>query len=129
MAGLLMNIAPESIAFSFLFQAPAGGGSIISPMIMMGLIVAIFYFLLIRPQQQKQRLAQTQREQMLAALKAGDKVITNGGIYGTIVVVKEATSTVQLRIAQGVSVEVLRSAIANLQDSEAAAKEVEAAAK
>ena len=89
------------------------------------LIFAIFYLLLIRPQQKKQRLAQQEREKMLSALKPGDKVVTNGGIYGTIVAVRE--STVQLRIAQSVSIEVLRSAIGGLQGSEI--KEVEAAVK
>jgi preprotein translocase subunit YajC len=87
------------------------------------LIFVIFYFLLIRPQQKKQRLAQQERETMLKALKAGDKVITTGGIYGTIVAVREKDDTVQLRIAQSVSVEAERSAIARLQASE---KEAEA---
>lgn len=86
------------------------------------LIFVIFYFLLIRPQQKKQRLAQQEREAMLKALKPGDKVVTTGGIFGTIVAVREKDDTVQLRIAQSVSVEAERSAIARLQPSE---KEVE----
>lgn len=86
------------------------------------LIFVIFYFLLIRPQQKKQREAQQERDAMLRALKAGDKVVTTGGIYGTIVAVREKDNTVQLRIAQSVSVEAERSAIARLQTSE---KEVE----
>lgn len=87
------------------------------------LIFVIFYFLLIRPQQKKQRLAQQERDTMLKALKAGDKVVTSGGIYGTIVAVREKDDTVQLRIAQSVSIEAERSAIARLQPSE---KEAEA---
>ena len=86
------------------------------------LIFVIFYFLLIRPQQRKQRQAQQEREVMLKALKAGDKIVTTGGIYGTIVAVRDKDDTVQLRIAQSVSVEAERSAIARLQASE---KEVE----
>ena len=86
------------------------------------LIFVVFYFLLIRPQQKKQRTAQKEREQMLSALKSGDKVVTSGGIYGTVVAVRE--STVQLRIAQSVSIEVLRSAIAGQQGSDI--KEAEA---
>lgn len=82
------------------------------------LIFVIFYFLLIRPQQKRQRLAQQEREAMLKALRPGDKVITTGGIYGTIVAVREKDDTVQLRIAQSVSVEAERSAIARLQTSE-----------
>lgn len=87
------------------------------------LIFVIFYFLLIRPQQRKQRLAQQERDAMLKSLKSGDKVVTTGGIYGTIVAVRDKDDTVQLRIAQSVSVEAERSAIAKLQPSD---KEVEA---
>ena len=86
------------------------------------LIFVIFYFLLIRPQQRKQRLAQQERDTMLKALKPGDKVVTTGGIFGTIVAVRDKDDTVQLRIAQSVSVEAERSSIARLQLSE---KEVE----
>ena len=90
------------------------------------LIFAILYLLVIRPQQKKQREAQTERANMLKALKPGDKVVTTGGIFGTIVAVREKDDTVQLRIAQSVSVEAERGAIARLQISD---KEVEAAAK
>ena len=85
-------------------------------------IMAIFYFLIIRPQQKKQRQAQTERDEMLSSLKPNDKVITSGGIYGTIIAVRE--NTVQLKIAQSVSIEVLRSAISGPQSSDV--KEVEA---
>lgn len=87
------------------------------------LIFVIFYFLLIRPQQRRQKQAQMERDVMLKALKPGDKVVTTGGIYGTIVAVREKDDTVQLRIAQSVSVEAERSAIARLQLAE---KEAEA---
>ena len=88
------------------------------------LIFVIFSFLLIRPQQKRQRQAQADRDTMLKALRPGDKVVTTGGIYGTIVAVREKDDTVQLRIAQSVSVEAERSAIARLQTGE---KEAEAA--
>ena len=68
--------------------APAGGGGIfgqINMLIPFIAMFAIFYFLLIRPQQKKQR----ELRQMLQNLKRGDRVITSGGIYGTIV--KSAT--------------------------------------
>ena len=87
------------------------------------IIFLIFFLLVIRPQQKRQRQAQTDRELMLKALKPGDKVITTGGIYGTIVAVRDKEDTVQLRIAQSVSIEVLRSSIAGLQSSDI--KEVE----
>lgn len=104
-----------------LLQGGASGGLVgLLPFV---LIFVIFYFLLIRPQQKKQRQAQEARQTLLKALKAGDKVVTTGGILGTIVAVREKDDTVQLRIAQSVSIEAERSAIARLQDSE---KEVEA---
>ena len=84
----------------FLLQQP-GGGSLLGAFLPMILIFGIFYFLIIRPQQKRQRQQQTERDAMLKALKAGDKVITTGGIYGTIVSVKEKDDTVVLRIAQG----------------------------
>lgn len=87
------------------------------------LIFVIFYFLLIRPQQRRQKQAQRDRDVMLKALRPGDKVVTTGGIYGTVVAVREKDDTVQLRIAQSVSIEAERSAIARLQASE---KEAEA---
>src|SRR5262245_46268473 len=103
-------------------QAGGSGGGLISLLPLL-LMFFIFYFILIRPQQKKQRLAQQERETMLKALKSGDKVVTNGGIYGTIVAVREKDDTVLLRIAQSVSVEAERSAIARLQPSD---KEAEA---
>lgn len=73
------------------------------------LIMVIFYVLLIMPAQRRQK----KTTQMLSALKNGDKVITNGGVYGTIVGLQD--DTIQLRIADQVKVTVLRSAIAGLQ--------------
>lgn len=116
-----MNIQTNLGSLAFLQQPGAG-----NPLLTFGpfiLIFVIFYFLLIRPQQKKQKQAQKDREAMLKALKAGDKIVTTGGIYGTIVAVREKDDTVQLRIAQSVSVEAERSAIARLQPSE---KEAEA---
>ena len=73
------------------------------------LIMVIFYVLLIMPAQRRQKKTQ----QLLSALKNGDKVITSGGVYGTIVGLEE--EAIQLRIADQVKVKVLRSAIAGLQ--------------
>ena len=95
-----------------ILQQEGGGGFFL--IIQFALIFGILYFLLIRPAQKRQKMAQLEREKMLSALKAGDKVVTSGGLYGTIVTVRE--KTVQLRIAQSISVEVLRSGIASLQE-------------
>lgn len=81
------------------------------------IVFAIFYFLVIRPQQKKQRLAQQERDQMLTSLKVGDKVITSGGIFGTIAAARE--NSVTLRIADKVSIEILRSAISGPQSPDA----------
>lgn len=72
-------------------------------------ILVIFYFLLILPAQRQRKRTQ----EMLGSLKSGDKVITTGGLYGTIVGLKD--NVVQLRIADQVKVDVARSAIAGLQ--------------
>jgi preprotein translocase subunit YajC len=73
------------------------------------LIMVIFYVLLILPAQKRQKKTAA----MLSALKNGDKVITNGGVFGTIVGLED--DAIQLRIADQVKVKVLRSAIAGLQ--------------
>jgi len=69
------------------------------------LIFVVFYFMLIRPQQKKQKDTQ----KMLESLRSGDKIVTTGGILGTVTNVKE--KTVVVRIADNVKVEMLRSAI------------------
>ena len=73
------------------------------------LIFVVFYFLLIRPQQQKQK----QHRTMLDALRRGDRVVTGGGIIGTVNRVTNAEE-VEVDIAQGVRVRVLRSTITSV---------------
>ena len=92
--------------FSLLAQGQGSGLMAFLPLVV---IMAIFYLLLIRPQQQRQKKV----AEMLKTLKTGDKVVTNGGIYGTIVGLED--DAVQLRIAEQVKVKVARSAIAGLQ--------------
>jgi len=75
-------------------------------------VFAIFYFLLIRPARTRQKLVQ----KMLDALKSGDRVITSGGLLGTVVAIDKGI--VQLRIADKVKVDVTRSSIVGLQDQE-----------
>ena len=73
------------------------------------LIMVIFYVLLILPAQRRQKKTQ----EMLGALKNGDKVVTTGGLFGTIVGMEG--DAIQLRIADQVKVKILRSAVASLQ--------------
>lgn len=72
-------------------------------------VLVIFYLLLIMPAQRQRK----RQAQMLAALKTGDRVVTTGGILGTIVAIKD--NIITLRIADQVRIEVMRSAIAGLQ--------------
>lgn len=76
-----------------------GGFSIIIPLL---LIMVVFYFLLIRPQQR----AEKRKKEMIASIKKGYRVITAGGIRGTVAKVYEKDKIVVLTIAKGVDVEV-----------------------
>jgi preprotein translocase subunit YajC len=87
-------------------SAQPSGIALFLPLI---LIMVIFYFLMIMPAQRRQKKV----AEMLRNLKTGDKVITNGGIYGTIVGLDD--DSVQLRIAEQVKIKVSRAAVAGLQ--------------
>jgi len=89
-------------------QAPGGIVSFL-PLI---LILGIFYLIVFLPARRRQKKLQV----MIDNLKAGDKVITSGGIYGTIVGFKD--DRIQLRIAENVKIELSRSAVTALQGSE-----------
>lgn len=71
------------------------------------LMIAIFYFLLIRPSQKKEK----ERKNMIASIQKGDKVLTAGGIYGVVVNVKPEENIVVLKIGDGAKVEFAKSAI------------------
>jgi len=71
-------------------------------------IMLIFYFLLIRPQQKQMK----ERKKMLEAIKPGDRVLTNGGIIGTIVAIR--AEELELEIAKGVKITLVRSAVASI---------------
>jgi preprotein translocase subunit YajC len=90
-----------------------GGFTALVPLVLM---FAIFYFLLIRPQQRKQK----QHRQLLADLKKGDTVVTNGGLHGRITGLTDTVVT--LEIAEKVRVKVGRGYIANVVSSEQEAK-------
>ena len=77
------------------------------------LVLAIFYFIILLPMKKKQQKVQ----EFLAGLKVNDRVITSGGIFGTVTKVAEAS--VQLQVANNVRVEVARAAIVGYQGQEA----------
>jgi preprotein translocase subunit YajC len=91
--------------------AAAGTGSLISTVVMMVAMVAIFYFLLIRPQRKKDK----QVKNMLAALKVGDRICTIGGLYGTIAALKDDTVTLTLGSLQN-TVVIARWAIRSVEN-------------
>jgi preprotein translocase subunit YajC len=97
------------------FQAGLGGG--IGPIVMMVAIFAIFYFLLIMPQQRKQKKWQ----ELLKQIKPGDRVINSGGLTGVIMSTKD--DTVILRVPpDNIKIEVARSSIVTLTTEEDRAK-------
>lgn len=85
-----------------------GGGGMTSTLIMFGLIFVIFYFMIVRPQQKRQK----ERQRMLDNLKKGDKILTAGGIHGTIMGMEEKTVLVQ--IADGIKVKVDRGSVSSV---------------
>lgn len=85
--------------------APSGGGDLMNLLPMLLLFFGIFYFIVIRPQQKEQR----QHQERINAVQKGDRVITSGGIHGTVRATKE--KTLVLEIADGVKVTLNRQAI------------------
>ena len=94
----------------FLFQGGAGGFGFLLPMI---LVFGVFYLLLIRPQQRKQKELQS----TIAQLKAGDRVITTGGIVGKITEVRDTSFLI--RSADKTILEIARTAVAGVDSEEA----------
>lgn len=80
-------------------------------LLMLGVMFAIFYFLLIRPQQKKAK----EHQEMLRQLKRGDKVITNGGIFGTITGIDDKVAVIE--VSEKVRIKVLRSHLAARADA------------
>ena len=84
-------------------------------LIPIALVFAIFYFIILLPTKQKQKKLQA----FLDALKVGDRVVTNGGIYGSVT--KVNGNTVQLQIADKVRIELAKNAIVGYQGQESLA--------
>ena len=92
-----------------MFQGGMGALTGVLPILLM---VAVFYLLLIRPQQKRQR----ELQQTIATLKAGDRVVTTGGIIGTITTVRDTSFII--RSADKSMLEIARSAIAGIDEEE-----------
>ena len=93
---------------------PGEGGTAFSAILPFVAIFALFYFLIIRPQQRQSR----ERKKMLAEVKRGDSIVTTGGIYGRVINVDGDDLTVE--IAKGINIKMVRSGISEKTDSAAA---------
>jgi preprotein translocase subunit YajC len=95
----------------FIFQAESGGGASIAQFLPLIGIMLVFYFIMFRPQQKRQK----EMKQMQASLKNGDRVLTSSGVHGTIVGLRD--DYVVLRIPpDSVKLEMQRSAILELEN-------------
>ena len=97
------------MAFLTMFQGGLGALGGLLPML---LIIGVFYMLLIRPQQKRQR----ELQQTIAELKAGDRVVTTGGVIGTITTVRDTSFLI--RSADKSILEIARSAVAGIEGEE-----------
>lgn len=102
---------------TILLQAQEGNSW--SGMLMIVAMIVIFYFFMIRPQSKKQKEIKKARE----AMKNGDKVITAGGIFGTIRNINEAEGTIMMEVASGVTIKVSREQVYPVQSETPANKQ------
>ena len=97
-------VAAEAPAMAAGAQQQGG----IEPLIMLGLLFVLFYFLLIRPQAKRAK----EHKQMVEALSKGDEVVTNGGILGRVTAIEDTFLT--LEIADGIEVKLQRNAVTSI---------------
>jgi len=110
-------MADPRILFALAGPAREGEPNPMASLVMMGLIFAVFYFVLILPMRRKQK----KLESLVQELKTGDKVVLNSGIFGTIVGVED--DAFLLRIDDKIRIKVLKSAVAGLQPTPGAPTE------
>jgi preprotein translocase subunit YajC len=104
----------------FLFASPAGGQTPnqFIQLVPLVLIFIVFYFFMIRPQQKKQK----DREKVLDSLKRGDKIVTIGGIHGTVAGIDTDKKTVLIQVGDTTKIKFDRTAIANIEKQESGDK-------
>lgn len=93
--------------------AEGGGGGGMFTLVWFGLIFVLMYLLLIRPQRKKQK----EHEALLKQIKKGDKVVTSGGLFGTIFAIDEEKGRIVLKIGENTKLEFLRTSIAAKVDN------------
>jgi preprotein translocase subunit YajC len=96
----------------------AGGAASMMPLFTMFLVFMVIYFLILRPQSKRQK----EREAMLKRADKGDRIVTSSGIYGSIVGTR-GEDLIIVKIAENVTVEMARQAVASIVGSASAAKE------
>ncbi|MFH1278200.1 MAG: preprotein translocase subunit YajC [Candidatus Eisenbacteria bacterium] len=89
-------------------------GSGLSMLVLFGGLFFIWWFLYLGPQMKRQK----QKQQMMDALKKGDRIVTRGGLIGTVLGVKEKEKIVVLRLGENVKIEVVRSAVEGILKDE-----------
>ena len=90
--------------------APSASEQMLHMVVILAITVGIFYFMIIRPQQKRQK----ETEAMLASVKKGDRVLTTGGIYGTVVGTKD--DVVVLKVTDEVKMEFSRASIVQVKE-------------
>jgi preprotein translocase subunit YajC len=100
-----LNFTPNNPIFAMMPASPEGGANPFSMLLPIVGMLAIFYFLLIRPQQKRQK----EMQKMIEALRKGDKVVTASGIVGTVAGLRD--DMIVLQIADNVKIEMLKSAV------------------
>lgn len=103
---VLMPIAAEATG-----QGGGGSGQIVHFVVLIGAMLVFFYFILIRPQKKQEE----RRREMINALSKGDRVITIGGIMGTVAEISEDTITLKVDNQKDVQMKFRKSAVAGLQ--------------
>jgi preprotein translocase subunit YajC len=87
--------------------APSAADQMLHMVSILAITIGIFYFLIIRPQQKKQK----ESEKMLSSIRKGDRVLTSGGVYGTVIGTGGKDDVVVLRVAEDVKMEFSKAAI------------------
>lgn len=106
---MMVDAAREAGLFLALASPPGPGVNPIIQLIPFALVLAIFYFVILLPTRRRQKKAQ----EFLSALKVGDRIVTSGGLFGSIT--KMSDQIIQIQIAPNVKVDISRSAIVGYQ--------------
>src|SRR3546814_9513354 len=105
------DVCSSDLAYSQAAGGRGGSSDLIMSLAPLVLIFAVFYFLLIRPQQKKMK----EHREMLANVRRNDRIVTNGGLVGVVTKVSDTDDLLTLEVAAGVKVQVARGMIAEVR--------------